>query len=48
MENAMLPIMYTAPSNKNIQKIVMDVKEEGSLEVVSTSIEKPAEEEKLT
>jgi len=46
MENAMLPIMYTAPSNKNIQKIVMDVKEEGSLEVVSTIIEKPAEEEK--
>jgi hypothetical protein len=38
--------MYTAPSNKNIQKIVMDVKEEGSLEVVSTIIEKPAEEEK--
>ena len=41
IENAMLPVMYSAPSNKNIQKIVMDVKGKGSTEVVPTIIEKP-------
>lgn len=44
LEGAMLPVMYMAPSNKNIQKIVMDVEEEGSLKVVPTIIEKPKEE----
>ena len=37
----MLPVMYSAPSNKNIQKIVMDVESEESLKVVPTIIEKP-------
>ena len=45
LEGAMLPIMYSAPSNKNIQKIVMDVEKEGSLKVVPTIIEKPVKEE---
>jgi len=46
VENAMLPVMYQAPSNKNIVKIVMDVKEENSLEVVPNIIEKqPVQEE---
>ena len=38
--------MYTSPSNKNIQKIIMDVKEPESLEVIPTVIEKPQEDEK--
>ena len=41
IENAMLPVMYSAPSNKNIQKIVMDIKDPDSNEVVPTLIEKP-------
>ena len=45
MESAMLPVMYTAPSNKNVQKIIMDVESEGSSNVVPTIIEKPAEKE---
>ena len=45
MESAMLPVMYTAPSNNNIQKIVMDVESEESSNVVPTIIEKPAEKE---
>ena len=45
LENAMLPVMYSSPSNKNIQKIVMDVKEPESLEVIPTIIEKPKDEE---
>ena len=48
LEGAMLPVMYSAPSNTNIQKIVMDVKEEGSNEVVPTIIEKPKTEEAQT
>jgi ATP-dependent Clp protease ATP-binding subunit ClpX len=39
IENAMLPIMYSAPSNKNIKKIVMDIEKENSLKVVPTIIE---------
>ena len=39
LENAMLPIMYKAPSNKNIQKIVMDIEKENSIKVVPTIIE---------
>ena len=48
LENAMLPVMYTAPSNKNIQKIVMDVENKNSNKVVPTIIEKPKEDEKKT
>ncbi len=44
LESAMLPVMYSAPSNKSIQKIVMDVESEGSTNVVPTIIEKPKEE----
>lgn len=44
IESAMLPVMYSAPSNKNIKKIVMDIKENGSTEVVATLIEKQDEE----
>lgn len=40
IEGAMLPVMYMAPSNKNIQKIIMDIKKEGSMEVVPTILEK--------
>ena len=39
IENAMLPIMYKAPSNKNIQKIIMDIEKEDSLVVLPTIIE---------
>jgi ATP-dependent Clp protease ATP-binding subunit ClpX len=39
IENAMLPIMYSAPSNKNIKKIVMDIEKENNLKVVPTIIE---------
>ena len=35
----------SAPSNKNIKKIVMDVDEEGSLNVIPTIIEEPASSE---
>ena len=45
IENAMLPIMYSAPSNKNIKKIIMDVEKENSTKVVPTIIEKPKTEE---
>ena len=45
VENAMLPVMYSAPSNKNIKKIIMDVESEGSTKVVATIIEKPIEEQ---
>ena len=48
LENAMLPIMYTAPCNKNIQKIIMDVESADSLNVVPTVIEKPKETEDKT
>lgn len=48
LENAMLPVMYTAPSNKNITKIIMDVKKEGSLEVVPTIISKDPEPEEVS
>ncbi|MBQ8451330.1 MAG: ATP-dependent Clp protease ATP-binding subunit ClpX [Clostridia bacterium] len=44
VEGAMLPVMYSAPSNKNIQKIVMDTESEDSFNVVSTIIEKPDEQ----
>ena len=45
IETAMLPVMYMAPSKKDtIKKIVMDVKEEGSTEVVPTIIEKENKE----
>ena len=45
IENAMLPIMYKAPSNKNIQKIIMDVEKENSTKVVPTIIENAKNEE---
>ena len=45
IENAMLPVMYTAPSNKNIQKIIMDIEKEGSTKVVPTIIENVKNEE---
>ena len=45
LEAAMLPVMYSAPSNKNIQKIVMDVDPKDDTKVVPTLIEKPAEQE---
>ena len=45
IENAMLPIMYKAPSNKNIQKIVMDVEKENSTKVVPTIIENTKKDE---
>ena len=41
LENAMLPVMYSAPSNKNIQKIIMDIEKADSLKVAPTIIEKP-------
>ena len=41
VENVMLPVMYKAPSNKNIVKIIMDVEKEGSTKVVENIIEKP-------
>ncbi len=41
LEGAMLPVMYSAPANKEkIKKIVMDVESEGSLNVVPMIIEK--------
>lgn len=46
IETAMLPVMYMAPSKKDtISKIIMDVKQDGSLEVEPTIIEKPKQEE---
>ena len=48
LEGAMLPVMYTVPSNKNIQKVVMDVESPDSLKVVPTIIEKPKTEEVAT
>lgn len=45
VESAMLPVMYSSPSNKNIQKIIMDTESEESLNVVPTIIEKPKTEE---
>ncbi len=45
VENVMLPVMYDAPSNTNIAKIIMDVEGEGSNKVVPTIIEKPKPEE---
>ena len=35
----MLPIMYKAPSNQNIKKIIMDTEKENSTKVVPTIIE---------
>lgn len=43
LENAMLPIMYSSPSNKNIKKIVMDVDKNDKTLVVPTIIEKQIE-----
>ena len=48
IESAMLPVMYSAPSNKNIQKIVMDIEKEGSMKVVPTIIEKPKIDEEIS
>ena len=48
IENAVLPVMYSAPSNKNIQKIVMDVDEKDSLKVVPTVIENPKTTEEVS
>ncbi len=39
LESAMLPVMYSAPSNKNIKKIIMDIEKKGSNEVVPTILE---------
>ena len=48
IESAMLPVMYSAPSNKNIKKIVMDIEKEGSTKVVPTIIEKPKSNEEIS
>ncbi len=48
IENAMLPVMYSSPSNKNIKKIVMDTENEDSMNVVPTIIEKPEVENQTT
>ena len=40
VESAMLPVMYTAPSNSKIKKIVMDVSEKSATEIEPTIIEK--------
>ena len=48
LENAMLPVMYSAPSNKNITKIIMDVKSKDSLDVVPTIISKEPETEEVS
>jgi len=40
----MLPVMYKAPSNKDIVKIVMDIEDESSTKVVANIIEKPKQE----
>ncbi len=45
LEGAMLPIMYTAPSNQNIQKIIMDVDSKNSSMVVPVIIEKSKNDE---
>ena len=45
IENAMLPIMYKAPSNKNIKKIIMDTQKENSTKVVPTIIENTKNDE---
>jgi len=45
IENAMLPIMYSAPSNKNIKKIIMDTQKENSTKVVPTIIENAKSDE---
>jgi ATP-dependent Clp protease ATP-binding subunit ClpX len=45
LENAMMPVMYTAPSNKNIHKIVMDVDKNKKNKVVPIIIEKKKTEE---
>ena len=45
IENAMLPIMYSAPSNKNIKKIIMDIQKENSTKVVPTIIENAKSDE---
>ena len=47
VENSILPVMYSAPSNKNIQKIIMDVDSKDKMKVVPTIIEKPKEEENI-
>ena len=47
VENVMLPIMYKAPSNKNITKIIMDIEDENSTKVVANIIEKPSIDENL-
>ena len=47
VENAILPVMYSAPSNKNIQKIIMDVDSKDNMKVVPTIIEKPKAEENI-
>ena len=45
LENAMMPVMYTAPSNKNIHKIIMDVDKNKKNKVVPIIIEKKKTEE---
>lgn len=48
IESAMLPVMFTAPAKKDtISKIIIDVKEKGSLEVEPTILEKPKEEDSV-
>lgn len=43
LEGAMLPVMYSSPSNKNIKKIIMDVDKNDRNNVVPTIIEKSEE-----
>ena len=42
----MLPVMYSSPTKSNIKKIVMDVENENSLNVIPTIIEKSESEMK--
>ncbi len=48
VENSILPVMYSAPSNKNIQKIIMDIDSKDKMKVVPTIIEKPKAEENIS
>ena len=41
----MMPVMYTAPSNKNIHKIIMDIDKKNKNKVVPVIIEKRKSEE---
>ena len=46
LEDAMLPLMYTVPSDSTISKIIIDTKEDDSEQIESFFIRKPKEEDK--